>query len=450
MAIGLVTGAAGLGIVSMAGGSGALNNVNLGPLAAITASDGVEHGEHGDKEQVRTDPPRRDASKPADPSLPNAVTSVATPVPCDPYGLVAALVRANAEGGGDLNLAAGCTYTLATPDQGDAQSGLPIIQHPITIIGAGATIARDNDAAPFRFFTVRGGGELKLVDLNLTNGRAASGGSIQVDHDGTATVERVTITESTALAPDGGGGAIFNDGHLTVVDSTFHANRAAGATGKGGALLNGGVLTVAGSEFTNNTAGGSGGGFANFQGAADVATSTFINNNATEGGGIASVNARSKVWDTALTGNTAKVGGGIVNREAVITLRKMTIRQNISTANGGGIATIQGLVAADDSFVEENTGRGNGAGIFAETSTLLVRRTEVNRNSGVGPQSKGAGIHAEKGQITMFKSRVAENGATQKPGGFFVKDAQSKIDNVTVIAKNGPVNCGKAVENCFG
>ena len=455
-------GAAGLGIVSMVGGSHALGGPGLGELTSITANGGAEQAGQKDREPAPEEQPGAHAPATADPTdgtggdkdgtggdrAETLGTSEATAVPCNSSELVSALVRANNEGGGNIALAAGCTYTLAKPDQSDAESGLPVIYHPITINGAGATISRSTDAAVFRFFTVRGGGELKLVDLTLTNGRAANGGSIQVDHDATAAVERVTITQSTALAAEGGGGAIFNDGHMTVVDSKFHDNQAAGASGKGGAILNGGVFTMADSEFTNNSANAFGGGFANFQGAADVATTAFTYNNATEGGGIASVNARTKVWDTDVIRNFAKVGGGILNRDAVITLRNLTVHRNTSTTNGGGIATVNGLVAADDSFIEENTGRGNGAGIFAEKSTLLVRGTEVNRNSGVGALSKGGGIHAEKGQVSVFKSRLTENNSTAKPGGFFAKDAKTKIDGRSSITKNRPVNCGNGIEHC--
>ena len=293
-------------------------------------------------------------------------------VPCDAAKLVAALVAANAEGGGELRLAPKCRYTLTeafhetdqydggirdareaadaaeTPGDADAPphnpaddtAGLPVIYQAITIDGAGATIARDAQAASFRFFTVRDGGELTLRDVELHNGRSAiEGGSVHVVHGATAVVERVTVTQSTSLSPEGGGGGIFNDGNMVVTDSTFIGNSASGAAGKGGGLLNGGVLTLKRSEFHRNSANGYGGGLGNYRGAADVESVSFTQNSAGQGGGLASFSARTKVADTELLNNTAQVGGGAAQLRRGAGDAHMTIRGNTSTVNGGGIST---------------------------------------------------------------------------------------------------------------
>jgi predicted outer membrane repeat protein len=395
-------------------------------------------------------------------------------VPCDPGRLVAAIERANAEGGANLRLAPGCTYTLTAvngsapaggPPSGGAPGsgppsdavdnpvpagnlGLPLIHHRVSIDGDGATITRDPNSEDFSFFYVFNGGALTLRDVTLRNGRAPEGGSIEIEHGGTVVLERTTITRSVATFATGGGGAIFNDGHIAVFESRLTDNSAAGAAGKGGGILNGGVLTVQGSEFSNNTAGGSGGGFANFRGAADIGGSTFVYNSASEGGGIASVSARTKVWDSTVARNTATVGGGIANRDAAITLDKLTVSNNTSTTNGGGVSTVQGLLTVDDSTVEANVTDGNGGGIYAETSNLIVRRSEDSRNRAVGGHSKGGAVFVDKGQAAIFESRFVENRATEYPGGVFAKDVQVKVDDESLIDRNWP--CGGAVEtgNC--
>ncbi|RKR86428.1 parallel beta helix pectate lyase-like protein [Micromonospora pisi] len=374
-------------------------------------------------------------------------------VACDSAELVAALTQANAEGGGALKLAPKCTYVLAAhADPGDAsggeRSGLPVIYQPISIEGADATIARDATAEEFRFFTVRDGGELKLSNITLTNGRAASGGGIRIDHGGNAVVEHTTFTDSAALAPEGGGGGIFNDGHLTLTDSKFANNSAAGWAGRGGGLLNGGVLTVKGAEFTNNRAGGFGGGFANYQGAADISESTFAHNTAGEGGGIASVAARTKVWQTKVTANTARVGGGVVNKDATITLRDLTISHNTSEVAGGGVASIQGLLTLDDSTVTSNTTGGDGGGISAEQSNVLVRKSESSHNQALGPESKGGGIAVTQGQMSLFKSKVIENRAAGEPGGLSETEIVVKVDDKTVITGNRPCGDDRADDGC--
>ncbi|RKF28673.1 hypothetical protein [Micromonospora globbae] len=406
-------------------------------------------------------------------------------VPCDAGRLVAALVKANAEGGGSLRLASKCTYTLtqafAQPDDydggirdareaadaaetpGDAEApprnpaddkaGLPVIYQPITIDGAGATIERDVHAEDFRFFTVRDGGELFLRDVELRNGRSKiEGGAVHIVHGATAVVERVTVVGSTSLSAEGGGGGIFNDGNLVATDSRFIGNSAAGTAGKGGGLLNGGVLTLRGSQFHHNSANGYGGGLGNYRGAADVENTTFVQNSAAQGGGIASFSARTKVLDTAVLGNTAQVGGGIANSDAVIVLRGMTIRDNTSTLKGGGISTVQGLLPLDDSVVAGNTTHGLGGGIYAEKSNLLVRGSDVARNGAVGAKSTGGGIHATAGQVSIYTSKVVGNNASARPGGIFAQQARVRVDDESVVAGNEPTNCvgGRVpVPHCF-
>ncbi|MGW5362665.1 hypothetical protein [Actinopolymorpha pittospori] len=92
-------------------------------------------------------------------------------VPCDRDELIAALVRADANGGGTLELAPSCTYTLTAHEAG---TGLPVITQPITIDGNGSTIVREADAADFRIFRVEAGGDLRLRDLTVGGGAATA------------------------------------------------------------------------------------------------------------------------------------------------------------------------------------------------------------------------------------------------------------------------------------
>ncbi|MGW3607689.1 right-handed parallel beta-helix repeat-containing protein [Micromonospora sp. NPDC005161] len=471
----LVVGAAGVAGVAAA----ADRDVSVPGLGRLTAAS---------RDDDRTAPEReegRDGAEPARPDTPGTGKRGVVSVPCDAAKLVAALVAANAEGGAELRLAPKCRYTLteafhetdqydggirdaretadAAEIPGDADApphnpaddtaGLPVIYQPITIDGAGATIARDAQAAAFRFFTVRDGGELTLRDVELHNGRSAiEGGSVHVVHGATAVVERVTVTQSTSLSPEGGGGGIFNDGNMVVTDSTFIGNSASGAAGKGGGLLNGGVLTLKRSEFHRNSANGYGGGLGNYRGAAEVESTTFAQNSASQGGGLASFSARTKVSDTELLNNTAQIGGGAANSDAVLMMRRMTIRGNTSTVNGGGISTVQGLLPLDDSVVDGNTTHGIGAGIYAAKSNLLVRGSDVTANEAVGATSMGGGVYATQGSVAIYTSKVTRNAATVKPGGIFGERAQVKIDDESVVVENEPTNCEASavpIAHCF-
>lgn len=70
----------------------------------------------------------------------------ATNVPCTTAALITAISTANGSGGGTLNLAPGCTYTLTTAFNG-GDAGLPAITTPITVNADGDTIERSTAAS---------------------------------------------------------------------------------------------------------------------------------------------------------------------------------------------------------------------------------------------------------------------------------------------------------------
>ncbi|MER7458693.1 right-handed parallel beta-helix repeat-containing protein [Micromonospora sp. NPDC126480] len=487
---GLVAGAAGL--VGVAGPAAARDLPHGGESTSAVRDDRAHHEAGQDGPERRYEPDRTEAGRDGpdgperrDEGNRQGRAARQVTVPCDTGKLIVALVRANAEGGGTLRLARKCTYHLTDafqqPDDydggirdareaadsaenpGDAEApprnpaddkaGLPVIYHPVTIEGEGATIERVRDAEAFRFFTVRDGGELTLRDVVLVGGRsAAEGGAVHVVHGASAVIERVTVVGSTSYSAEGGGGGLFNDGNMVVRESTFIDNHAAGRAGKGGGLLNGGVLTLHSSTFKGNTAAAYGGGLGNYRGAAEVHTSTFAHNRAVQGGGLASFSARTRVSDTTVVGNTAHTGGGIANSDALIFLRGMEIRDNTAAGNGGGLSTFQGLVPLDDSVVAGNTAHGNGGGIHAEKSNLLVRDTAVRGNHAVESASKGGGIAAVLGRVALFRSTVVGNRATQPAGGLHVDRAQAKLDARSVVTENEPTNCVGTrvpVAHCF-
>ncbi len=141
----------------------------------------------------------------------------------DSAGLVDALNLANAEGGGTIDLSAGCTYTFSQIDNyWYGPNALPPIQSAITINGHGAVLQAVHVGDPepatanaFRFFYVSGGmespaGSLALQNLTLRGGYAKGGDS---------------------YAGGGGagmGGAIFNQGTLALGAVALIANGAQG------------------------------------------------------------------------------------------------------------------------------------------------------------------------------------------------------------------------------
>src|SRR5690242_11357455 len=71
-----------------------------------------------------------------------AAASVNVPCSAGGPGLVAAVNTVNGAGGGTINLASGCTYSLTTQNNAFmGGNGLPVVVSPLTINGKGATIA---------------------------------------------------------------------------------------------------------------------------------------------------------------------------------------------------------------------------------------------------------------------------------------------------------------------
>ena len=87
-------------------------------------------------------------------------------------GLVAAVGAANAAGGGTINLASGCTYSLTSANNpAVGGNGLPVVVSPITVNGNGATVA--GNSSHFRLVMVDGtsGGSLTLNRVTISGGK---------------------------------------------------------------------------------------------------------------------------------------------------------------------------------------------------------------------------------------------------------------------------------------
>jgi len=103
-----------------------------------------------------------------------SLASASATVPCSGggAGLVAAMTAANAAGGGTINLAAGCTYSLTSANNmTGGGNGLPVVSTSITINGNGATIAGNN--RHYRIFFIGGAPAARLT----LNGVTVTGGN---------------------------------------------------------------------------------------------------------------------------------------------------------------------------------------------------------------------------------------------------------------------------------
>src|SRR5215467_8810739 len=127
-------------------------------------------------------------------------------VPCAGGGaLAAAVASANGSGGGTINLAGGCTYTLSVNNMDMGPNGLPVIASAITINGNGSTISGNNHV---RVLDIHGadGGQITLNNVTITGGSSPGPGGGIFNNEGTATLNRTLVTHNTSGA--GGGGIV--------------------------------------------------------------------------------------------------------------------------------------------------------------------------------------------------------------------------------------------------
>ncbi len=349
---------------------------------------------------------------------PAAVANPAgTPVPCDAGALVAAINQANTVGGGSLDLAAGCTYTLTSP-QPDTLDGLPPITTPISINGNGATITRSHtpDTPAFRVFEVpAAGGALTISALTVSNGRTTgpdNGAGVFVHDGGSLTAETSHITRNVA---DFQGGGVLNDkGTVRITDSTLDNNTAFSG---GGVHNEDGELTISRSFLRDNTIGdpgGGGGALFNLLGTVALTDSTVTGNT---GDAVANFE-HMNVSNTIFSGNTGRAGAAI-NNVGDLTVSHSLIAQNRTTElDGGGIinfrlAGILGTATIEDTTIRDNVAATSGGGVFVDSGTVTLTRSAVTNNSAANAPG---GITNENGEVILNGSAVVQNHPTNCEG----------------------------------
>jgi CHRD domain-containing protein len=376
-------------------------------------------------------------------------------VPCSGGGgaLVAAVNAANGSGGGVINLASGCTYSLTAANNaapGLGANGLPVITSAITINGgAGATIA-GNDTS-FRIIAISGsaGGSLTLNGVTVTGGVASGqgpagfGGGV-FNFAGTLRLNRSAVTDNTA---SGAGGGIASGtmgpgpgATLTLNDSEVSGNTVPSTGMGGGGILNiAGTLTINNSTIDHNTASGGGGiasGNGNGGGPGSFITinnSTISDNSATggeeTGGGGISNGGTLQMNNTQLTGNDADggVGGGLLNH-ATASLNNVAATGN-SAGLGAGIANVdlQGIpgvtsplpaLTINNGSITGNTaavaggGLANLAPLGGPLGTVTLRNTDVSGNVPNNCVPVGS-IDGCSDSVFVFTADL--NGANQNP-----------------------------------
>jgi hypothetical protein len=397
-------------------------------------------------------------------AAPAARAATTVNIPCSgpgggPAGLVAAISAANATGGATINLAAGCTFQLTTANNTSptlGSNGLPVITSPVTMNGAGATIA-GNDSS-FRILEVSGTGNLTLQGLTITGGNTAGMGGGILNLEGALTLNHSQVTHNAAQGGPmsaGGGIATGTLGAGPLGTTTLNASRVTANTtsGSAGGILNrGGTLTLNASQVSGNTAANGGGG---------IASGT---------GGVGTNSASNLVLNSSqVTGNTANGGpragaGGIANG-GTATINTSQIAGNTAPGGFGGGILNHGQMTIYASAVDDNTApadsagdQGGGAGIAnlnitpltgvpsSGVLTLSLSQVTGNSASGLGGGILEDGVNPDDslgppgGPLTLRQTQVTGNSAAEG-GGIFASAGSPVTLTLSLILGNVPTNC---------
>jgi CSLREA domain-containing protein len=244
-----------------------------------------------------------------------ATSSVTTPVDSDDGSCLSSLCSLR-----DAIKYSAPGNTVAVPRGMYALSlGDLVIDHSVSINGAGARTTVVSGQNRFRVFTITNG-DVSLSGLEVTGGNAGSatrtgvGGGIY-DETGTLTLDSVSVDHNAAnpsmFGTASGGGIDSNGSALTIIDSTVSSNIAVstGSNGFAGGIDTefGPAPTIVNSTIGNNTASGNGGGLST--NAATLINDTITGNNAGGMGGGVSAATSLSVKNTIVAGNVAQQGG---------------------------------------------------------------------------------------------------------------------------------------------
>jgi hypothetical protein len=266
---------------------------------------------------------------------------------------------------------------------------------------------------------------------NIANGDGTEQGGGGIFNDGGLTIisgSQITNNIANALAVGNGGGGIFNDGEMTIFDSTIEANSVGNGSASGGGILNsnGGDLAVFSSSIRNNSA-------------------------ARAGGGLEANGGLVLLSDIDLSGNEAGINGGAVHISGVgsVTIEFADIFENEAGNEGGALwNSSQGTLIVTDAVIDSNLA-SFGGGIHNDGGTLTITRSTISYNEAT---NTGGGLNAESGNgiISIVNSTIAANTTFAFEGGgiAITGPATLNISNST-IAFNSANNSGGGIFN-FG
>ena len=295
--------------------------------------------------------------------------------------LAAQIQAANSSGSGAITLSGDIILTVE----------LPAVTGDLTIDGRGHGISGGGE---YRIFAVDGG-QLTLRDIRLSDGKAESGGAITVSNEAMLKLEDASLLGNIAETK---GGAIYVlGGSLQIKDSRFEKNcvrllrRRLNPGGQGPERVERGVDDDGCSLVTQYRSSLDGGGEAAGQGGAihlaggaraDIDSSTFSENRATDGGAVAATSgSRLDIDGSYFADNEASSYAGAVLAEGSVNdIINSSFVKNAAYQGGGAVSSSAGMVRISNSTFSENQSETDAGAVSAqyEADVTITHASFVN------------------------------------------------------------------------
>lgn len=281
----------------------------------------------------------------------------------------------------------------------------------------------------FQTTTIDGGGTITL------NGRCVGHRIVEVGFSGSLTLRRIKLTNACS----GGlhGGAVSNEGALALDDVDI-SDSATSPVARGGAIYTTSlsVLTITNSRLTGNSAADGGAIYADGTLTPLTIINSVLSNNQTNedvdtngwGGAIALLGTEASIEGGEIRDNEARTGGAIAGWElSSVAIRGTVIRDNLARNGPGGAMRI-----------------GEGPGSNASAALTDVTLSGNTAEGGLLAFPTGGGIHCDGCALTLERSTLATNSATNRGGGVYLINPlpSTKLVNVTLASNNGSLGGG--------
>ncbi len=325
------------------------------------------------------------------------------------------------------------------------------------------------------------GGAFSAESSNVTSqasaylsNRASSGAGFLIEY-GSIESDRDTIVGNAAPTAGGGVAALRtsialrnslvmqNLGHRgagvdvlssdTIIHNVSFAQNYAHTSRGGGLACHTSNMTVTDSQFESNVAVNGGGAIDANLCPNIVGRNLVLRNNrcSQQGGGTSIVDGTDfTLFDSVLQGNSAESSGAINNYNATIHIVGCIIDSNVAEMAGAMLVIRKGEIMIEDSIVSSNHASNIGGAIYSQ-SKLFARNVTFRNNSAVenggvllGSESStseisdsvifdsrsrkgGAILIRDNSSITLDRTLLNNNSATQSGGGVYVLDATATV-----------------------